>query len=85
MTEGVQFNEWRPSRYEPRDQKSKMIERVITLSGGLIQNERQASYVLLGFVAIGIMVSLFLFFGGGPGLPSEEQILRDTPRPPIIR
>mgnify|MGYP001577016913 CR=1 FL=1 len=83
MPEGVQFNEWRPPRYE--SPKSKMIERVITLSGGLIQNERQASYVLLGFVVISIMVSLFLFFGGGPELPSEEQILRDTPATPIRR
>ena len=76
MPEGVQFNEWRPPRYEPRDQKSKMIERVITLSGGLIKDEKQASYVLLGFVVVAIVITFILIFGGGGGgvkpLPYEE-------------
>jgi len=42
----------------------KVIQWMIKYSGGLIKNERQASYVIFGFVALAIIVSLFLFFGG---------------------
>ena len=43
----------------------KIIQWVIRYSGGLVKDEKQASYVLIGFVAVAIIVSLFLFFGGG--------------------
>lgn len=42
----------------------KMIQWVIRHSGGLVQSEKQASWVLLGFVVAAVMVSLFLVFGG---------------------
>jgi len=31
----------------------------------LIKNENQAAYVLIGLIALAIIISLFLFFGGG--------------------
>ena len=43
----------------------KMIRWVIKYSVGLIKDEKQASYVLIGFVAVAIIVSLFLVFSGG--------------------
>jgi len=43
----------------------KIIQWVIKYSGGHIKDGKQASYVLLGFVAVAIVISLFLIFGGG--------------------
>jgi|SRR3989344_894354 len=40
----------------------KIIRLVMKFSGGLVKSERQAEYVLLGFVVIAIAISLFLFF-----------------------
>lgn len=42
----------------------KMVRLVMKLSGGAIKEQKQAEYVLLGFVALAIIVSLFLVFGG---------------------
>ena len=42
----------------------KIVEWVIKYSGGAIKDEKQANYVLLGFVAVAIVVSFLLFFGG---------------------
>lgn len=46
-------------------QPPKIIELVIKHSGGLVKDEKQANYVILGFVTLAIVISLFLFFGGG--------------------
>lgn len=40
----------------------KMVKWIIRYSGGLIKNEKQANYVLLGFVALVIIFLLFSFF-----------------------
>jgi len=54
----------------------KIVEWVIKYSGGYIKDEKQANYVLIGFVAVAIIISLFLIFGGDSGgakpLPYEE-------------
>ena len=42
----------------------KLVQWVIKYSDGAIKNENQASYVLIGFVVVAIIVSFFLFFGG---------------------
>jgi hypothetical protein len=41
----------------------KMAQWVIKLSGGAIKEQKQAEYVLLGFVFVAIAISLFLIFG----------------------
>ena len=41
----------------------KIIQWVIKNSGGLVKNERQASYVLLSFIVLAVIISLFLIFG----------------------
>ena len=43
----------------------KIIRWLIKYSGGLIKNEKQASYVLLGFIVFVVIISLFLIFGRG--------------------
>lgn len=63
---GVKFQgDWRPPLYEPKP--PKMIQLVMKYSGGLVKNEKQASYVLMGFVAVAMIITLFLIFGGGGG------------------
>lgn len=39
-----------------------IIQWAIKYSGGLIKNERQASYVILGFIILVIIISLCLIF-----------------------
>ncbi|KKT29664.1 MAG: hypothetical protein UW15_C0008G0030 [Parcubacteria group bacterium GW2011_GWC1_44_10] len=55
----------------------KIVGWVIKYSGGAIKDEKQANYVLIGFVAVAIVVSLFLIFGGGgsAGNPKDIKIL----------
>ena len=52
----------------------KIVEWVIRYSGGAVKDERQANYFLIGFVALTIVVSLFLFFGGGRTSSNPEDI-----------
>jgi hypothetical protein len=40
----------------------KMVKAVIKLSGGTVKNQRQAEWILLGFVVMAIGISLFLVF-----------------------
>lgn len=39
----------------------KVIQWIVKYSGGLVKDEKQASYILIGFVAVAIIISLFLF------------------------
>lgn len=68
---GVKFEEYRtPHSYYSRT--PKIIQWVIKYSGGRVKDENQANYVLLGFVVMAIIVSLFLIFGIG-GRSSEFE------------
>ena len=60
--EGEKFQ--RPSR-SFQTPAPKIVEWVIKYSGGYVRDEKQANYVLIGFVAVAIVISLFLFFGRG--------------------
>lgn len=51
----------------------KITELVIKYSGGYIQGEKQASYMLIGFVAVAIAVSLFLIFSGKDSSDADIQ------------
>ncbi len=70
---GVKFEEYRaPRSYYPGT--PKIIQWVMKYSGGLVKDKKQAAYVLLGFVAVVIIISLFMLFSGGsnskPPVPS---------------
>ncbi|MSU45517.1 MAG: hypothetical protein EXS47_02740 [Candidatus Zambryskibacteria bacterium] len=63
----------------------KIVQLVIKYSGGYVKDEKQASYVLIGFVAVAIVVSIFLFFSTGTSgdlkkvIPKTHYI--DPPKP----
>lgn len=57
-----------------QSQTPKIVGWVIKSSGGYIKDERQANYVLIGFVVVVIVISLFLVFGGGRTTGSPEDI-----------
>lgn len=42
----------------------KVVKLVMKLSGGAIKEEQQAEYVILGFVVVAILLSIYLFFWG---------------------
>ena len=46
-----------------------VIEWVMKYGG--IKEQRQAEYILLGFVVLVVVISLFLFFSGGVDIPPE--------------
>ncbi|MCR4284140.1 MAG: hypothetical protein NUV64_02375 [Parcubacteria group bacterium] len=68
--EGEEFQ--RPRSFETPT--PKIVGVVIKYSGGYIKDEKQASYVLIGFVVLAIVVSLFLFFGSGSSSYNEKII-----------
>ncbi|MFZ3011485.1 MAG: hypothetical protein WA060_00585 [Minisyncoccia bacterium] len=42
----------------------KIVELVMKWSGGAIKEQKQAEYVLLGFVVMAMGISIYLVFGG---------------------
>jgi len=78
---GVKSREYKPERsFYPKT--PKIIQWAIKYSGGLIKNERQASYVILGIAVLIIIFSLSLFFHASglitvkrnPSVPPEKQL-----------
>ena len=61
----------------------RMIELVMKYSGGSVKNEKQAQYVLLGFVVIAIIVSLVLIFSGGSQKPKIIPQFREDIEPSV--
>jgi hypothetical protein len=58
--EGEEFQ--RPRSFQAPT--SGIVEWIIKYSGGVIKDEKQAQYVLIGFVAVAIIISIFLVSGG---------------------
>jgi len=56
-------------------QTPKIIQWVIKYSGGAIKDEKQADYVLIGFVALAVIVaSTFMFSGGGEKVKYSPRV-----------
>ena len=71
----------RPARFCVSE-TPKIIRWVIKYSCGLVKNEKQANYVLLGFVATMIVISLFLVFGSGENISEKPTLdLINSPQP----
>ncbi len=64
-------------KYYSRPGTPKIIQWIIKYSGGLIRNERQASYVLIGLATTAIIISLVLTFGSKTGTPKAVQYRED--------
>ncbi|MFA5791859.1 MAG: hypothetical protein WC884_02385 [Candidatus Paceibacterota bacterium] len=68
----------------------KMVQLVMKWSGGAIKEQRQAEYVLLGFVILAIIISGFLMFGGRGGqkaeikAPAGQRIIYPENTPPRL-
>lgn len=66
----------------------KIVRWVIQYSGGFIKNEKQAQYVLLGFVAVAIIfVSVFVFGDGNKAklkAPPGQKIIYPENAPPRL-
>ena len=56
----------------------KIIQWVIKYSGGLVKNEKQARYVLIGVMVLAIIISLFLIFSGGGTRQNTEPYRPNT-------
>ncbi len=80
---GIKFHEHQASRSHYSQETPKIIQWTIKYSGGLIKNKKQANYVLIGFVILAVIVSLFLFFGGGTEI-SEKNIYNPKTAEPDI-
>ena len=84
---GVRFetNDYPAVKYYRETTTPKIIKLVTKYSGGAVKDERQAEYVLLGFVVVAIIVSLFLFFGNSTSSDLEKIIPKkpyiDPPKP----
>jgi len=52
----------------------KMVKWVMKFSGGIIKEQKQAEYVLLGFVVLTISISVFLFFSAFRSSSPPDQI-----------
>ncbi|HBB56469.1 TPA: hypothetical protein DEW47_01885 [Patescibacteria group bacterium] len=68
----------------------KIIQLVMKYSGGYIKDEKQASYVLLGVVAVAIVIAIiFLFSGGGSKAkleaPPGQKIIYPENAPPRLQ
>jgi len=70
-------DEFQQTRQSFQTATPKIVEWVIKYSGGLVKDEKQASYVLIGFVVVAIIVSLFLIFGAvsSSSPPPADQII----------
>lgn len=73
MSNEVQFDIDQVQRTSFNSKESIFVRLVTNYSGGLIKDERQANYVLLGFAMLLIVISLLLFSGvnikRGPDIP----------------
>jgi hypothetical protein len=56
----------------------RLHQWVIKFSGGLVKDEKQANYVLIGFVALAVILSLILVFGGGSRSSRQAEYTPDT-------
>lgn len=61
----VKFNEEYEAMPLYRSGTPKIIQWIIKYSGGLIKDEKQANHILIGFIIVAVIISLFIFFNNG--------------------
>jgi hypothetical protein len=86
-TEGVKFEAptYGAIKYVKQTDTPKMVQAVIKYSGGSIKNQKQAEWLLFGFVIVAIGISIYLFFGTGsksnPSTPEMIQKMENAQKP----
>lgn len=75
MQSDVQFDFDEEQRPEYNRSGSKLSRLVVKWSGGLVKDETQANYVLLGVAGLALIISLFFFGVGTGGSPGDIKIL----------
>jgi len=81
LTQEFQNERWSPNPYISST-TPKIIRWLIKYSGGLIKNERQATYLLLGFIVFIVVISLFLIFSRG-GESKREKTFAPPAEAPV--
>ena len=75
-------------QWQPSNEYGFLINLVMRLSGGKIQNKTQASYVLITVAALMLVVSLFIIFGGGSQAPFKiplgNRVINQPSEPPHL-
>jgi hypothetical protein len=61
--EGIKFEtpSYGAMKYHKEKDTPKMVKAVMRLFGGTIKDQKQAEYVLLGFVVVAIILAIFFF------------------------
>lgn len=80
----VEFQDsgWSAIKYHHEQSASKIIQLTMKYSGGLIKNKTQANYVILGFVVLVFIISLFSLLGGtNKEIKSPTQDIINIPQP----
>ena len=77
---GVRFEESQRPVQTLSPETPKMIQWVIEYSGGYVKDEKQANYVLIGFVILIVIISLFLVFRG----ENEQNTFTPSAEAPVI-
>ena len=70
-------NEERQSVQAFLPETPKIIQWIVKYSGGLIRDEKQAQYVLLGFVALTIIIVVVIAVSGGSNQPVPGPVPTD--------
>jgi len=75
--------EWQPSKPASQKKSFSITKLVMAYSGGYIKDEKQAQYVLLGFVIIAVIIMAILFFMGGSS--DVKTFPEDTINQPYLK
>ena len=62
----LEFDEAQSSAPQYTQKESGLVQWILAHSGGIIENKKDAEYVLIGFIVLATLVSLYLFLGTGP-------------------
>ena len=86
---GTRFDDaWTPPSGLSASTAPKIVQWTMRLSGGLLKNEQQATYVILAILGIIIVISLFIGYGWGKSgmeLPEGAKVIYPPGEPPRLQ
>lgn len=71
-------------KYYKETVEPKMVKAVIKLSGGTVKNQRQAEWILFGFVVLAVGISIYLTFFSGHKPPTITPAMLEQMKHPNI-